>query len=92
MSKNTKLVNKFFKEYCFSNETAACHFLSVESDVLKLYLTGKKSLHKDQIKLIKRSLSGPPYPSEVALLENIIFDLTMMYKFFSSHFDEGSLL
>ena len=80
MKKETKLLNKLFKEYCFSNETIACHHLNIEKDVLRLLLAGKESFNiwKIDISYIEYLINTIKPTDEISTLEEIIFHLTMM--------------
>ena len=82
MKKETKLVNKLFKEYCFSNKTIACHHLNIEKDVLELLLTGKDSLEKWHIVpgYVQHLIETLKPTTEIETLEEIIFHLSMMNK------------
>jgi hypothetical protein len=82
MKKQTKLINEFYEEYCFSNKTIACHHLNIEKDVLEFLLSGKDSLEKWHINpsYVQHLINTLQPTTEIETLEEIIFHLSMMNK------------
>jgi len=82
MKKQTKLVNKFLNDFCFSNKIIACYHLDIDLKILDALLNGDIQPSESQIFIFEDLLSSDYPISEVSALENIVLDLTMINKYY----------
>jgi len=79
-SDDTLEINRFYKEFCFSNNLIFCYWLSIDYIYIDSMLSGVDSLNNIHAKFIRENLIHEQSSSEIKALERVVLSLSRKLK------------